>query len=74
MDQATWDLIDKFLREETPDLSGTTAADGTVTLVLTDIEGSTALNLSFGDKAWLEVLHAHKEAVTSVTLGMAGRS
>ena len=71
-DQATWDLIDKFLSEETPDLSGTTAADGTVTLVLTDIEGSTALNLSFGDKAWLEVLHAHNEAVTSVTLEHGG--
>ena len=60
--------------EETPDLSGTVAPDGTVTLALTDIEGSTALNASFGDRAWLEGVHAHNQVVTSVTLEQAGRS
>ena len=71
-DQATSDLLDKILSEEPPDLSGTMAPDGTVTLVFTDIEGSTALNASFGDKAWLDVLHAHNQVVTSVTLEHGG--
>lgn len=41
-------VLDKIQSEGPPDLSGTVAPDGTVTLVLTDIEGSTALNASFG--------------------------
>ena len=39
-----------------PDLAGWAAADGTITVVFTDIESSTALDLSFGDQAWIEVL------------------
>jgi len=34
-----------------------------VTIVFTDIEGSTALNASFGDSGWIEVLGAHNEIV-----------
>jgi class 3 adenylate cyclase len=72
MDRETLELLDKIFYEELPDLSGTVAPDGTVTLVFTDIEGSTALNASFGDKAWLDVLHAHNRVVTSVTLEHGG--
>jgi class 3 adenylate cyclase/ketosteroid isomerase-like protein len=72
MDQATSELLTKILSDEPPDLSGTVAPDGTVTLVFTDIEGSTALNASFGDRAWLEVLHAHNQVVTSATLEQGG--
>ena len=48
------------------------APDGTVTPAFTDIEGSTALNASFGDRAWLDVLHAHNQVVTSVTTERGG--
>ncbi len=70
-DQETSELLDK-IRDEPPDLSGTVAPDGTITLVLTDIEGSTALNTSFGDKAWLDVLRAHNQVVTATTLEHGG--
>ena len=55
-----------------PDLAGWAAADGTITVVFTDIESSTALNLSFGDQAWIEVLHAHNEVVERLTLAQGG--
>jgi predicted ATPase/class 3 adenylate cyclase len=35
------------------------AADGTLTIVFSDIEGSTALTERLGDRRWLEVLRAH---------------
>jgi class 3 adenylate cyclase len=52
------EVLLEALEEEQPDLSSTTASDGTVTIVFTDIEGSTLLNACFGDRAWLEVLPA----------------
>jgi adenylate cyclase len=39
------------------------AADGTVTIMFSDIEGSTALNASLGDSRWVRVLAAHDELV-----------
>jgi len=39
------------------------AADGTVTIFFSDIEGSTALNASLGDARWVRVLAAHDEVV-----------
>lgn len=39
------------------------AADGTVTILFSDIEGSTALNASLGDARWVRVLAAHDELV-----------
>jgi len=37
--------------------------DGTVTILFSDIEGSTALNASLGDTRWVRVLAAHDELV-----------
>jgi adenylate cyclase len=39
------------------------ADDGTVTVMFSDIEGSTALNASLGDSRWVRVLAAHDELV-----------
>jgi len=39
------------------------ADDGTVTIMFSDIEGSTALNASLGDTRWVRVLAAHDELV-----------
>ncbi|HSP64886.1 MAG TPA: adenylate/guanylate cyclase domain-containing protein [Candidatus Deferrimicrobium sp.] len=48
---------------ERPDLYRVTGADGTVTLMFTDIEGSTAHNERLGDDGWLEVLAVHDKLV-----------
>jgi adenylate cyclase len=39
------------------------ADDGTITIMFSDIEGSTALNASLGDARWVRVLAAHDELV-----------
>ena len=54
-----------------PDLSATSAADGTVTIAFTDIEDSTRLNGLLGDERWLDVLHAHRRARVLEALGDA---
>ena len=43
------------IRRERPDMTSTAAADGTVTIVFTDIVDSTVLLSRLGDHAWLEV-------------------
>ncbi|MEX0789744.1 MAG: adenylate/guanylate cyclase domain-containing protein, partial [Actinomycetota bacterium] len=47
-----------------PDLTpGPASVDGTVTILFTDIEGSTALNEALGDQQWLDLLAAHDRIV-----------
>jgi adenylate cyclase len=48
---------------EQPDLRRMAAKDGTVTILFSDIENSTALNEQLGDRAWLKVLGAHDKIV-----------
>ena len=48
---------------ERPSLRPAAAPDGTVTILFTDIEGSTALNDRLGDLRWLELLRAHHAVV-----------
>jgi class 3 adenylate cyclase len=60
------------VENDRPDVSAWAATDGTVTLVFTDIEGSTALNASFGDVGWIEVLRAHNEIVARRTTEHGG--
>ncbi|HUQ40579.1 MAG TPA: adenylate/guanylate cyclase domain-containing protein [Acidimicrobiales bacterium] len=49
---------------ERPDVSPSTALDGTITIMFTDICDSTALTHSVGDQAWIEVLRHHRDLVT----------
>ncbi len=51
--------LERSVQREQPDLSSTLAADGTVTIVFTDIVDSTVINNSLGDHAWLDVLRRH---------------
>ncbi len=44
---------------ERPDLARLAAADGTVTILFSDIEGSTALNHRLGDRGWVQLLSKH---------------
>jgi class 3 adenylate cyclase len=46
-----------------PDLSGAVAPNGTVTVLFTDIEGSTQLTEELGDREWMEVLREHTAIV-----------
>jgi class 3 adenylate cyclase len=48
---------------ERPSLRSAAAPDGTVTILFSDIEGSTALNERLGDVRWLELLRAHNRLV-----------
>jgi class 3 adenylate cyclase len=57
------DQIQQAIRDERPDLSGSTAADGTVTLVFTDIVDSTVLTARLGDRAWMETVRRHHDII-----------
>jgi class 3 adenylate cyclase/pyrimidine deaminase RibD-like protein len=46
---------------ERPDLAAHAAPDGTVTILFSDIVGSTRLNDKLGDAKWMELLHEHNE-------------
>ena len=46
-----------------PDLRSHAAPDGTVTLLFTDIVGSTLLNERLGDRRWMKVLREHNTLV-----------
>lgn len=48
---------------ERPSLQPAAAPDGTVTILFSDIEGSSALNERLGDVRWLELLRAHRRQV-----------
>jgi class 3 adenylate cyclase len=48
---------------ERPSLTAAAAPDGTVTIMFSDIEGSTALNEQLGDVRWLELLQRHDRIV-----------
>src|SRR5262245_27923318 len=67
--------VEEIVREVSfarPDLSSSSAPDGTVTIAFTDIEDSTTLNGFLGDDRWLRVLHAHNEGIDEVTTDYGG--
>jgi hypothetical protein len=57
------ETIAKDVERTRPDLSGAMAPNGTVTVLFTDIEGSTQLTEELGDRQWMEVLRKHNEIV-----------
>jgi class 3 adenylate cyclase/tetratricopeptide (TPR) repeat protein len=60
---ASIDLVAAAVSLERPDLSAHASPEGTVTILFSDIEGSTAANERLGDRRWLEVLRAHNRIV-----------
>jgi class 3 adenylate cyclase len=48
---------------ERPSLQVAAAPDGTVTVLFSDMEGSTALNERLGDLRWLELLRVHHRVI-----------
>jgi class 3 adenylate cyclase len=57
------DTVARVAIEEKPDLKSHAAPDGTVTIMFSDIEGSTALNDRLGDESFMEVLREHNAIV-----------
>jgi len=64
--------IADLVQAERPDLGSQAAADGTITVVFTDIVGSTELTNAFGDRAWREVLRAHNRIIEDATRAEGG--
>jgi class 3 adenylate cyclase len=64
--------LEEAVRRDRPDLSETLAADGTVTIVFTDIVDSTLLNARLGDHRWREVLRRHNTVIEAATLTYGG--
>jgi class 3 adenylate cyclase len=57
---------------ERPSLRPAAAPDGTVTMLFTDIEGSTVLNERLGDLRWLELLRLHNAIIREQVAEHAG--
>src|SRR3954453_1636389 len=57
------DEVAATIGEERPSLRPAAAPDGTVTMLFSDIESSTAVNERLGDVRWLELLRAHHAIV-----------
>ena len=57
------DEVASTVASERPSLRPGAAPDGTVTILFSDIEGSTVLNERLGDVRWLELLREHNRLV-----------
>ena len=66
------DQLEATIQRERPDMSLTLAADGTVTIVFTDIVDSTVLNTRLGDHAWLDILRRHNAVISDATTAQGG--
>ena len=61
--QTSIDSVASAVYVDKPDLSPHAAPDGTVTIMFSDIEGSTAMTERLGDKRWIELLREHNAIV-----------
>jgi serine/threonine protein kinase/class 3 adenylate cyclase len=62
------------VQRDRPDLRAQAAPDGTVTLMFSDIEGSTALNEQLGDARWMELLKAHNAVIDAQVKAHGGHT
>jgi class 3 adenylate cyclase len=61
--QTSIDAVAASVYVDKPDLRSHAAPDGTVTILFSDIESSTALNERLGDRRWMELLREHNAIV-----------
>lgn len=66
------ELVAQAVEVERPDLSSVTTPEGTVTLLFTDIEGSTERNAVLGDREWMLVLRHHHDLIREKTVANGG--
>ncbi len=57
------DAVATAVYVDKPDLSPHAAPDGTVTILFSDIEGSTAMTERLGDQRWMELLKVHNSII-----------
>jgi class 3 adenylate cyclase len=70
---ADFSSIVNDLREDRVDFAAQTASDGTVTILFSDIEGSTELADQLGDHRWLDVVREHNKLVREQIAIAGGR-
>lgn len=68
----TLEELESTIQSEQPDLTSNLAADGTVTIVFTDIVDSTLLISRLGDHAWLDLLRRHNAVIEDATVAHGG--
>lgn len=61
--RSSFEELAGWAEDAEPELRELAARDGTLTILFTDIEDSTALNDELGDKSWLKILGAHDQIV-----------
>jgi class 3 adenylate cyclase len=61
--QTSIDAVAASVYVDKPDLRSHASPDGTVTILFSDIEGSTEMTERLGDQRWLEVLHEHNAII-----------
>jgi class 3 adenylate cyclase len=54
------------------DFGGRTSPEGAITMLFTDIEGSTEMVERLGDEAWVEILRAHNALVRTIVARFDG--
>jgi eukaryotic-like serine/threonine-protein kinase len=59
-------VVASAVQGEVIDLGGQTSPDGAVTLLFSDIEGSTAMIESLGEQRWFELMRDHNAIVRSL--------
>jgi class 3 adenylate cyclase len=70
--QTSIDAVAADVQREHPDLRQHAAPDGTVTILFSDIEGSTQMTERLGDQRWLQVLREHNRIVREQLAAHAG--
>ncbi|MEE8278444.1 MAG: tetratricopeptide repeat protein, partial [Thermoanaerobaculia bacterium] len=71
--QTSIDAVAASVYVDKPDLPpAAVAPDGTVTILFTDIEGSTAMTERLGDQRWLELLREHNAIVREQVAAQEG--
>lgn len=66
------DDLARWADVERPDLARMATADGTVAILFSDIEGSTALNHELGDGGWMRLLAKHDAVLTGAVKRQGG--
>lgn len=69
----TLDNLVTALLDEVTDVSAVAGAEGTMTLVFTDIVDSTILTEHIGDATWADLMGRHGDAITAITEENGGR-
>ena len=65
--------LTRWAAESRAAIAEVTAPDGTVTVLFSDIEGSTELNVRLGDRAWVGLLAEHDKLARAVIARRRGR-